>query len=91
MLAPACCDSPAPRGALRGGLVDGHAGRGEERRAVLAVTEATLGVEHARLAQPERQRRAQKNKRMDVRRSQQNIDVNLITQMWSPHEGNVPK
>lgn len=57
----ACCDSPAPRCVLRGGLIDGHAGGGEQRRAVLTVTETTFGVQHARIAQPESQRHKQDN------------------------------
>jgi len=45
-------DSPAPCCQLGGGLIDRHAGGGDQRRGVLAVTEATCGVQHARLAQP---------------------------------------
>lgn len=37
---------------LGGGLIDWHAGGGEERRAILTVTETTSRVQHAWLAQP---------------------------------------
>ena len=47
--------SPAPRCVLGGGLIDRHAGGGEERRGVLTVTESTSRVQHARLAQSESQ------------------------------------
>lgn len=49
---PASCDSPAPCRLLSGGLIDGHTGGGEERGAVLTVTETTSRVEHAWLTQP---------------------------------------
>lgn len=44
--------SPAPRCFLSGGRADRHTGGGGDRGAVLLVTEATVWVQHAWLAQP---------------------------------------